>query len=60
MAKKKAARKKKGGGMWFSVLVLLVGIAFLLVDLAVWDFVGISCCTAAFILIGIYMLFVRK
>ena len=61
MAKARRAAKKKGGGMWFSVVVLIVGILYLLVDLAVWDiFAGISCCTAAFILIGVWMLFVRK
>ena len=60
MAKARRAAKKKGGGMWFSVVVLIVGILYLLVDLAVWDFLGISCCTAFFILVGIWMLFVRK
>jgi hypothetical protein len=60
MAKRKAATKKKGGSMWFGVLVLLVGIAFILVDFGVWTFLGITCCSAFFILVGIWMLFVRK
>jgi hypothetical protein len=46
--------------MWFGVLVLLVGIAFILVDFGVWTFLGITCCSAFFILVGIWMLFVRK
>jgi hypothetical protein len=60
MAKARRAAKKKGGGMWFSVVVLIVGILYLLVDFAVWDFLGIASWTAFFILAGVWMLFVRK
>ena len=60
MAKARRAAKKKGGGMWFGVVVLIVGILYLLVDLAVWDFFGIVGWTAFFILAGVWMLFVRK
>ena len=61
MAKAKRAAKKKGGSMWFSVLVLIVGILFLLVDLDVWDLFGDIQPWSAFVfLAGLYMVFVRK
>jgi hypothetical protein len=60
MAKRKAATKKKGGSIWFSILVLLVGIAFILVDFGAWTFFGITGWSSFFILVGIWMLFVRK
>jgi lipopolysaccharide export LptBFGC system permease protein LptF len=60
-AKRKTATKKKGGGVWFSIVVLIVGILFLLADLGIWDlFYGIAGWTAFFILAGVWMLFVRK
>lgn len=59
-AKRKAATKKKGGGMWFGIVVLIVGILFLLVDFGVWDFFDIHTWSAFFVLAGIWMLFVRK
>jgi len=60
MAKAKRAAKKKGGGMWFGIVVLIVGILYVLCDLAVWDCLGISGWTAFFVLAGVWMLFVRK
>jgi hypothetical protein len=59
-AKRKAASKKKGGGMWFGVVVLIVGILYLLVDFAVWDFLAITPWSAFFVLAGVWMLFARK
>ena len=60
MAKAKRAAKKKGGGMWFGVVVLIVGILYLLVDFAVWDFLGITAWSAFFVLAGVWLLFARK
>lgn len=64
MAKaKRAAKKKKGGGLWFGVVVLIVGILYLIGDLHIikdWYFFGISSWTAFFILAGIMLLFVHK
>lgn len=63
MAKAKRAAKKKGGGMWFGVVVLIVGILYLIGDLQIvkdWNFFGISGWTALFVLAGIMLLFARK
>ena len=61
MAKARRAAKKKGGGIWFSIVVLIVGILYLLVDLGIWDGFGIFAgWTAFFVLAGVWMLFVRK
>lgn len=49
--------------MWFGVVVLIVGILYLIGDLGLvkdWNFFGISCCAAFFILAGIGLLFARK
>lgn len=60
MAKRKAASKKKGGGMWFGVVVLIVGILYVLCDLGVMGCLGIAGWSAFFVLAGVWMLFVRK
>ena len=39
---------------WWGVIVLVVGILFLLRDLEVWDFWNIQWWTAAFMLMGIW------
>jgi hypothetical protein len=60
-AKRTTAAKKKGGSIWFGIVVLIVGILYLLADLiAGWSFFNIHTWSAFFILVGVWMLFVRK
>ncbi|MBW2995879.1 hypothetical protein KY332_01125 [Candidatus Woesearchaeota archaeon] len=43
-----------------AVVALIVGVCFLLQDLVIWNFWNISWYTAAFIIIGLFSLFIKK
>jgi len=60
MAKKETLCTGTGLCKTCSIVAVIVGILFLLQDLAIWDFWGISWYTVAFIMVGLYCLMSYK
>jgi hypothetical protein len=47
-------------GKTWGIIVLIIGILFLLVDLGVWNFIGIQWWTVLFVLFGICWTFMPE